>query len=964
VTRTARGDADLPPGPARDLVDLLRRLRLRRELSVGQIAVKTRLSRSHVSEVLRGWKTPSPHAAAAIARALGASEAEAGKAHHSAGQARDLQYYQRTHSSPSTARQLLHVAHAVPIQGANGRREVAGPPPGTDATDGDPEPAHGARWRGSRPGPAPPAVPTRPMLEVFPVDIGHYADPGLLDLDAEVRAGRLVDVLAPFGGQHRPWKHPRRQRGADAVQRRLRDWSRPRFLAPRAGLGPGSRVSAPAESSVLYWVGHGWSDGSRATLAHAESPAVVSGSGLEPLQLAQAIRARQAGVQANGQCDESAGWALVVIDSSHSTQIADAVMAALHGPDAPVRLLLIAVPDGDTAPVGGFAGVLAGLLAVTFRAERRILLRDLAGQLERVLGVGRVYQRSLGEAALVRVWPPAASWMSAPVNAVSHLEDVLAGLPRDERSHFVAKAQGAERGEICWFFEGRQRETEQIDTWLHEAAGGMLVVTGRAGSGKSALLGNVLTLSLPVLRDALDRRGLIAVSEATGLPPEDVFDAVIHLSGLTLPQATRRVAAAVGLGRLPSQSDRSLGVANDLDWLAAQIPAAAAGRERPFTILVDALDEATHPLDIARSLLARVAGLPGVRVLAGTRTSTNETPDKRASDHNLLTALSAGQAAPGSDPCAAPGIVWVARDADAIGRYIALRLRHARDYGAGGEAVACMAEVQDADIGRAAAAVAAQDGEFLHARLEVYEFIADPTLLRPGRAASLGHLLDGGHQALFAKALGRLARLDDRYEPLMRALALARGRGIPEADGIWATIAASQMPPGEPAPGGTLTQPSQAWARSIHGLLGHAAAYITVDIAASETGPSTVYRLAHQAFTEHLDRTSENKASCQDRQRRCAAALLDYARQAAAADPACMPPYLARHLSGHVADTGMWNELAATPEVLDGLDPAAVTADALRTLSGRRPIPPPVADVIGARHDLITATPADRAGLR
>lgn len=918
-------------------MDLLRRLRLRRGLSVGQIAVRTRLSRSHVSEVLRGWKTPSPRAAAAIVRALGASEADAGKAHHWAAQARELRYYERTHSSPPTTR----APHAMPIEGPNGRRKTASPPSGTGAADGDPTPYHRAGSRGGRPEPAPLAVPTRPMLEVFPVDIGHYADPGFPELDAELRAERLADVLAPFGGRYRPWKHQGRYRGADAVQRRLRDWSRPRVPGPQVGLGPGS--------SVLYWVGHGWSDGSRATLAHAESPAVVRESGLEPLQLAQAIRARQVDTQANRRCDESAGWVLVVIDSSHSTLIADAVMAALHGPDAPVQLLLIAVPDDDAAPVGGFAGVLAGLLANTFGAERRILLRDLAGQLERVFGLGRVYQRSLGEAALVRTWPPTAPWIFGSVDAVSHLEDVLAGLPQEQRSHFVAKAQGAERGETCWFFEGRRRETDQIGSWLREAAGGMLVVTGRAGSGKSALLGNVLVLSLPVLRDELDRRGLITVPEATGLPPEDVFDAVIHLSGLTLPQATRRVGAAIGLGHLPSQSDPSLGVANDLDWLVAQIPAAVVGRERPFTVLVDALDEAAQPLDIARSLLARIAALPGVRVLAGTRTSTNETPDKRASDHNLLTALSAGGAALGSALSTAPAIVWVARDADAIGRYITLRLRHARDYGARGQAIADMAEVQDSDIGRAAAVVVAQNREFLFARLAVYELMADPTLLRPGRAVSLGHLLHGDHQDLFAKALGRLARGDDRYEPLMRALALARGRGIPEADGIWAIIAAGLMQPGETAyPGCALTQTSQAWSNCIHSLLGQAAPYITVDIAAGETGPSAVYRLAYQTFIDYLDLTSENKASRQDRQRRCAAALLDHARQAVAADPADISPYLARHLSGHVADAGMWSELAAAPEVLDCLDHAAVTTDVLRTLFGHRSIPSLVACFIGA----------------
>lgn len=42
MTRGYRGDASLPPGPARDLVDMLRRLRQYRGLSVGQIAVASR----------------------------------------------------------------------------------------------------------------------------------------------------------------------------------------------------------------------------------------------------------------------------------------------------------------------------------------------------------------------------------------------------------------------------------------------------------------------------------------------------------------------------------------------------------------------------------------------------------------------------------------------------------------------------------------------------------------------------------------------------------------------------------------------------------------------------------------------------------------------------------------------------------------------------------------------------------
>jgi hypothetical protein len=55
-------------------VDIFRLLMRETQLSGGQIAVKTGLSRSHISDVLRGWKAPSPDAAGKIAVALGAGK--------------------------------------------------------------------------------------------------------------------------------------------------------------------------------------------------------------------------------------------------------------------------------------------------------------------------------------------------------------------------------------------------------------------------------------------------------------------------------------------------------------------------------------------------------------------------------------------------------------------------------------------------------------------------------------------------------------------------------------------------------------------------------------------------------------------------------------------------------------------------------------------------------------------------
>ena len=74
MPRKKRPEPDLPPGPARDLVDLFTWLRGTRPMRVGQIANRTGYTPGHVSEVLRGWKAPSPDAAALIAQVLGADD--------------------------------------------------------------------------------------------------------------------------------------------------------------------------------------------------------------------------------------------------------------------------------------------------------------------------------------------------------------------------------------------------------------------------------------------------------------------------------------------------------------------------------------------------------------------------------------------------------------------------------------------------------------------------------------------------------------------------------------------------------------------------------------------------------------------------------------------------------------------------------------------------------------------------
>ncbi|MER5598792.1 hypothetical protein [Streptomyces sp. NPDC002265] len=75
------------------------------------------------------------------------------------------------------------------------------------------------------------------------------------------------------------------------------------------------------------------------------------------------------------------------------------------------------------------------------------------------------------------------------------------------------------------------------------------------------------------------------------------------------------------------------------------------------------------------------------------------------------------------------------------------------------------------------------------------------------------------------------------FRPLLHALALAQGRGLPVRDGIWSTIAAASAP-----------QETAIIDRAISDLTAEATPYLMLDTEAEQT----VYRLAHRPFTEHF----------------------------------------------------------------------------------------------------------------
>src|SRR5262249_9467446 len=303
--------------------------------------------------------------------------------------------------------------------------------------------------------------------------------------------------------------------------------------------------------------------------------------------------------------------------------------AAAQRRQCPRRLLLVGVAGGGSSNLGVFSATLESVLRHTFAADPEIDLWILGRELKRTLPGSYVAPKNIENAVLRRRTPVATG---APLDVLAELNAVLAELSEDERRHFLPKAQGAELGEVSWYFEGRHRERRRIASWLRDTRAAdraaLLVVTGRAGSGKSALLGHVLVHSRPQVRDVLVRHRLIDAPAPEELPPDGAFDAVLHLTGLPLPEVIQRLAADLRLPAIPATTP----LTEQADLLLTHLGAAPRR-----TILLDALDEAADPRTVAELVRRLAATDPAV---VGARRITHTGPDQPdPDDQDLLDAL-------------------------------------------------------------------------------------------------------------------------------------------------------------------------------------------------------------------------------------------------------------------------------------------------------------------------------------
>ncbi|WP_203794812.1 AAA family ATPase, partial [Actinoplanes derwentensis] len=727
------------------------------------------------------------------------------------------------------------------------------------------------------------------MVTIYPIGIPEYRDPAWRALDVDAEITELCRLLADFGGRPVPWDVPADERDSDAVAERLRGWAR--------------QDTEPA--TVLYWAGHGWSDGTDAALAHHGSPEHVGVYGLKPAELAHPIAERQD--------HDDDRWTIVLIEAcqaAHFVNLLNAELSRMR--PVPTRVLLVGVSGRGSTRLGELTRRLRSVLDNTFRADPTIAVHALGAELEEALqsdGIVRFLsiprRNVLTRAPAMTIAPPVT------VEVDDELRRLLAELPSDELRHFVPKAQGGETGELPWYFEGREQEQRDLAGWLHTADRGMYVVTGAPGSGKSALLGRLVAQTNPELVAALIRQHLIPPPPDDHLPPPRVFDTALLLTGLTAGQTIRRIADDLDLGR-PESAET---LQEQLDWLQT----ALSGRG-PATILIDALDEAQEPIAIAQTVLPTLAAMPHTRLIVGTRRSTREGPDlPTPPDQDLIDALDGGDVE--------VTVLEVVRDPEALRRYVDRRLTHLPST--------------DSIPDDVAATIVRRSPHFLYARLAVHEIAARPHLTTPAGADDLARLLGGDYRTLFAQAVARLSEADPAHPALLHALAIGLGRGLPIRDGIWTRVAGALGDVETPAP------------ESIDRLLHDAAAYLMVD----HDHGQTVYRLAHRTFQEHFLNLPDPPPPTGHR--RVLAGLLTHTDP----DAEQLNPYLTHHLAGHAALAGRdgLRLLDGHLGILDRLDLDSVTAAATGSLSS---LPTAVAATYTARSLIAHNDPGNRQAIR
>jgi len=472
--------------------------------------------------------------------------------------------------------------------------------------------------------------------------------------------------------------------------------------------------------------------------------------------------------------------------------------------------------------------------------------------------------------------------------------------------HWGPRSRGTEiEAQPGWYFTGRTVVLTELVTWLTSPAcdGKARVITAGPGSGKSAVLARIVTLSDPEYR----RRVPLADVPPESIPREGLVDVAIHARQKTLRDCLDEIASQTGVS---ATSPEVL-----VDGLAR------GGCTR--VIVLDALDEAIEPHEIARRLLRPLTLVASVRLIVGTRRETLE-----GLRGDLLAALG-------------PAVVTLDLDdpkyiqpAD-LAEYVRRRLLAQDDptrtspYRDRPELASQIAHA----VGEKAYPV------FLIARLisqALLEAAGPIDVTRPDWKAFPTTVA-----AAFDEYLDRFGANKERVVDLFRPLAYAEGAGLP-FENLWAPLTSA------------LSEKIYR-AGDVEWLMEHAGAFL---VEATEDDRS-VYRLYHQALIDHM---RFPKRPLSEVQREFTETLIRQTpdrRDGGGKDWLQASPYVRQHLASHAAAAGMLGDLTTDALYLATAEPRRLLR-AMDVSGGH--LDAETSHVYqGASHNLLTASFAERA---